>query len=159
MSTIINDQVMLIKIDRRVNFLYDNAIIAGSSNGRTWAFEAQYLGSSPSPAALRQGSVRAINREAYMKNWYVYLLLCDQKTFYAGLTDDVKRRFSEHCNKESFFTKKFSELTLVYCEIYGDKHKAAEREQQLKGWSKAKKQMLIDGKLGINRIEPAEVLG
>ena len=25
---------------------------AGSSNGRTWAFEAQYLGSSPSPAAL-----------------------------------------------------------------------------------------------------------
>ncbi len=26
-------------------------MIAGSSNGRTWAFEAQYLGSSPSPAA------------------------------------------------------------------------------------------------------------
>ena len=25
---------------------------AGSSNGRTWAFEAQYLGSSPSPAVL-----------------------------------------------------------------------------------------------------------
>ena len=24
---------------------------AGSSNGRTWAFEAQYLGSNPSPAA------------------------------------------------------------------------------------------------------------
>ena len=33
--------------------------IAGSSNGRTWAFEAQYLGSSPSPAAdrfLRSGA-------------------------------------------------------------------------------------------------------
>ena len=26
-------------------------LLAGSSNGRTWAFEAQYLGSSPSPAA------------------------------------------------------------------------------------------------------------
>ena len=26
--------------------------IAGSSNGRTWAFEAQYLGSNPSPAVL-----------------------------------------------------------------------------------------------------------
>ena len=25
----------------------------GSSNGRTWAFEAQYLGSNPSPTALR----------------------------------------------------------------------------------------------------------
>ena len=40
------------KIDRRANFLYDNTIIAGSSNGRTWAFEAQYLGSSPSPAVF-----------------------------------------------------------------------------------------------------------
>ncbi len=27
-------------------------IAAGSSNGRTWAFEAQYLGSNPSPAAM-----------------------------------------------------------------------------------------------------------
>ena len=34
-----------------VIFLYYSRIIAGSSNGRTWAFEAQYLGSSPSPAA------------------------------------------------------------------------------------------------------------
>ena len=40
------------KIDRKVNFLYDNAVIAGSSNGRTWAFEAQYLGSNPSPAVF-----------------------------------------------------------------------------------------------------------
>ena len=94
-----------------------------------------------------------------MRNWYVYLLLCDQKTFYVGLTDDVQRRFSEHCSKESFFTKKFSDLKLVYCEKYNDKHEAAAREQQLKGWSKTKKQMLIDGKLGIKRIELAEVLG
>lgn len=27
--------------------------IAGSSNGRTWAFGAQYLGSNPSPAAMK----------------------------------------------------------------------------------------------------------
>ena len=27
---------------------------AGSSNGRTWAFEAQYLGSNPSPAVLER---------------------------------------------------------------------------------------------------------
>ena len=38
------------KIDQEVNFLYDNAIIAGSSKGRTWDFESQYLGSIPSPA-------------------------------------------------------------------------------------------------------------
>ena len=29
-------------------------IAVGSSNGRTWAFEAQYLGSNPSPTAMRK---------------------------------------------------------------------------------------------------------
>ncbi len=40
-------------LDNKVIFLYIAwvSFIAGSSNGRTWAFEAQYLGSSPSPAA------------------------------------------------------------------------------------------------------------
>ncbi len=28
----------------------------GSSNGRTWAFEAQYLGSIPSPATIHRGN-------------------------------------------------------------------------------------------------------
>ena len=94
-----------------------------------------------------------------MNNWYVYLLFCDRKTFYVGVTDDVKERLLTHKNKGSFFTKKFSDLQLVYCEKYKDKHMAVSREKQLKGWTKAKKQMLIDGKLGINRIELAEVLG
>lgn len=88
--------------------------------------------------------------------WYVYLLLCDQKTFYVGITNNVSRRLFLHENKESFFTKKFSDLKFVYCEKYKNKYEAASRERQIKGWSHAKKQMLIDGKLGINRIEPAE---
>jgi len=38
----------------------------------------------------------------------------------------------------------------VYGEQYPTKYLAAEREKQLKGWSKTKKQMLVDGRLGIN---------
>lgn len=91
--------------------------------------------------------------------WYVYILLCDQKTFYVGITDDIRRRLAEHKNKESFFTKKFFDLKLVYCEKYNNKNQAAIRERQLKGWGRTKKQMLIDGALGINRIELAEVFG
>lgn len=83
--------------------------------------------------------------------WYVYLLLCDQKTFYVGITPNLKLRLTEHRNKESFFTKKFSDIQLVYCEKYLDKYQAAKREKQLKGWSVAKKRLLIEGKLGINR--------
>jgi putative endonuclease len=93
-----------------------------------------------------------------MDKHYVYMLLCDQKTFYIGITFDIPKRLKEHKSKESFFTKKFSEIKLVYCEKYKNKNEAAKREKQLKGWSRAKKQMLIGGKIGINSIELDEVL-
>jgi len=92
--------------------------------------------------------------------WYVYLLLCDQKTFYVGITDNPRERLSEHRKGKSIFTKKFSDIKFVYCEYWSSKHKAVIREKQLKGWSRAKKQMLIDGKLGYNYCtELVEVLG
>ena len=83
--------------------------------------------------------------------WYVYMLLCDQKTFYVGMTDKVKERLNDHKSKRSFFTKKFSNIKLVYCEKYKSKFEAAKREKQIKGWKHTKKQMLIDGKLGYNK--------
>ena len=86
------------------------------------------------------------------------MLLCDQKTFYVGMTRNVLERLSLHRDRKSFFTKKFSDIELVYCERYENKHEAAKREQQLKGWSRAKKQLLLNGTLGINRTELTEVL-
>ena len=82
--------------------------------------------------------------------WFVYMLLCDQKTFYIGISDDLRNRFIQHKNKLNISTKKYSDLRLVYSEKYETKYEAAKREKQLKGWSHVKKQMLIDGKLGIH---------
>ncbi|MDP3988021.1 MAG: GIY-YIG nuclease family protein [Candidatus Levybacteria bacterium] len=82
--------------------------------------------------------------------WYVYMLLCDQRTFYVGISDDIPHRYLQHKNKQNISTKKFSELKLIYAEKYLTKFEAARREKQLKGWSHVKKQMLVDGKLGIN---------
>lgn len=78
------------------------------------------------------------------------MLLCDQKTFYLGITNDLVHRLTQHRNKQTFSTRKFSDFILVYCEKYSSKHEAALREKQLKGWSHTKKQMLVDGTLGIN---------
>ena len=78
------------------------------------------------------------------------MLLCDQKTFYVGITNDLVSRLRQHKNKSSFFTKKFSEIKLVHCEEYRVEKEAVIREKQLKGWNRAKKQMLVDGKLGVN---------
>lgn len=85
-----------------------------------------------------------------VKTWFVYLLLCDEKSFYIGITNDLENRIYQHTSKLSKATKEFSFISLVYCEQYETEHKAAVREKQLKGWSRTKKQMLIDGKLGIN---------
>lgn len=57
---------------------------------------------------------------------------------------------TQHQEKKSFFTKKFDELRLIHCERYKDKHEASLREKQIKGWSRTKKQMLVDGELGQN---------
>ncbi len=78
------------------------------------------------------------------------MLLCDKKTFYIGITNDLVSRIRKHHTKQTFFTKKFSELRLVHCEEYRTKKEAVKREKQIKGWNRAKKQMLIDRKLGIN---------
>ena len=92
--------------------------------------------------------------------WYVYVLLCDQKTFYVGITDNPNTRLVEHRSGKSLFTKKFSDIKFIYCEKYPDKRRAVLREKQLKGWSRAKKQMLVDGRLGYNICaEFVEVLG
>ncbi len=91
--------------------------------------------------------------------WFVYMLLCDQKTFYIGISDDIPNRYFQHKNNQNISTKKFSDLRFVYAEKYPTKYEAAKREKQLKGWSHAKKQMLINGNLGINACtEFAEAL-
>ncbi len=66
--------------------------------------------------------------------WFVYMLLCDQKTFYIGISNDIPNRYLQHKNKQNISTKKFSDLTLVYAEKYPTKYEAAKREQQFKGW-------------------------
>jgi len=75
----------------------------------------------------------------------VYILLCDQKTFYIGITKALEKRLQEHRSKQSFFTKKFSDILLVYKEEYIDKKLAENRERQLKGWANAKKEALVHG--------------
>ena len=77
--------------------------------------------------------------------WFLYVLFCDQRTFYVGITDNIERRLNQHRNGESFYTKKFSDLRLVYTEKFTKRKEAEKREIQIKGWSVAKKKALIKG--------------
>lgn len=77
--------------------------------------------------------------------WYVYLLLCDKKTFYVGMTDNLERRVLQHRRKESPYTKKFLNIELAHFEKYSSRRQAEKRELQIKKWSITKKKALITG--------------
>lgn len=79
--------------------------------------------------------------------FYVYVILCNDESYYTGLTNDLMRRFEEHINGvyETCYTFKKRPLILKYYETIPFLKDAGERERQIKGWSKAKKNALIEG--------------
>lgn len=80
-------------------------------------------------------------------SWFVYILLCDSECYYIGITHDLSQRLISHKNKRNLATKEFSQIDLIYSEQYKTRSDAERREKQLKGWSKVKKQALIEGKI------------
>lgn len=77
--------------------------------------------------------------------WCVYILYCDKKRYYVGLTSNIINRLYQHKKGFSKYTKRFNEIELIYYEKYSDYRRALRRERQIKGWTKAKKIALING--------------
>ena len=79
------------------------------------------------------------------KSYYVYILTnWNYRVMYIGVTNDLKRRVYEHKNKLlDGFTKKYNVNKLVYFEETNDVSIAIEREKQLKGWKRSKKDRLV----------------
>jgi len=80
------------------------------------------------------------------KTYYVYLLTNkSNKVIYTGVTNNLERRLYEHTNKlVEGFTKKYNVHKLVYFEETSDIQAALEREKQIKGWVRIKKNNLIE---------------
>ncbi|MDI6727817.1 MAG: GIY-YIG nuclease family protein [Thermodesulfovibrionales bacterium] len=81
------------------------------------------------------------------KYYYIYIMTNkNNKVLYTGVTSDLKRRVYEHKEKLiEGFTKRYNITKLIYYEIYRDAEKAILREKQIKGGSRAKKEMLVNG--------------
>lgn len=71
--------------------------------------------------------------------YYVYILKSVKFSdkIYIGYTSDLKRRFYQHNNGESTYTRKFIPWKLVFYEAYHSKIDATNREKQLKRFAKA----------------------
>ena len=80
-------------------------------------------------------------------SFYVYLLLCNDKSLYCGYTNNLDSRIYEHNNspKGAKYTKARRPVTLVYFEEFDEKVNALKREFALKKLSRKQKIDLING--------------
>jgi putative endonuclease len=75
---------------------------------------------------------------------YVYILKCNDASFYTGSTWDLERRLWEHQNGVGAnHTKERLPVALMYCEECSRIEDAFNREKQIQGWSYKKKLLLI----------------
>lgn len=80
--------------------------------------------------------------------YFVYILRDSSNKLYIGQTNNLGSRVNIHQKKDwkaAKFTKDNNGFSLVYYEAYNARIKAMKREIQLKGWTRAKKEALIEG--------------
>jgi putative endonuclease len=79
------------------------------------------------------------------KTYFVYILCCNSRRLYVGVTNNLMRRVYEHKSKIiAGFTARYNIDQLVYYEQYVHIEDAIAREKRLKNWPRAKKLTLIE---------------
>lgn len=76
---------------------------------------------------------------------YTYILKLANGTYYVGSTFSLRNRLTEHNAGLDFYTKQHLPVELVYYEEHPSQDEAVKREMQIKGWSRTKKEKLING--------------
>ena len=76
----------------------------------------------------------------------MYILLCNDGSYYTGSTVNLEQRLAQHFAGEGAnHTKKHPPVKLLYYEEFDRIDKAFYREKQVQGWSRRKKEALING--------------
>jgi predicted GIY-YIG superfamily endonuclease len=81
--------------------------------------------------------------------FFVYLLRCFDGSFYVGHSEHVEERVAAHNDgRGAVWTTYRRPVTLVYRETCPTEAAAVKRERQIKRWTHAKKNALVEGNLG-----------
>jgi len=80
-----------------------------------------------------------------VKPFFVYLLRCADGSLYCGQTDDIEARLRQHEGGSFGYTSTRRPVELVWQGGFETREGAIAFEQQIKGWSRSKKQALIEG--------------
>lgn len=81
-----------------------------------------------------------------MKNYFVYILECLDKSYYTGVTINLEKRLAEHQSGTiNGYTSTRLPVRLIYSANFSDINEAIRFEKQVKGWSRKKKEAFIRG--------------
>jgi len=79
--------------------------------------------------------------------FWVYILRCNDNSYYTGHTDNLEARLYHHHNRVSpdGYTATSLPVELLYTAQFTSRMEALSSENQIKGWCRKKKEALIKG--------------
>jgi putative endonuclease len=78
--------------------------------------------------------------------YWVYILHCDNDSYYTGYTSDLARRYDSHINGTGHckYTRSFKPLNIAQCwQIEGEKAQAMQIERYIKKLNRIQKEIMI----------------
>ena len=79
--------------------------------------------------------------------FFSYMLRCSDGSYYVCSTDELEKRIGEHRHGEGCeWTRRRLPLEFVWRQEFASREEAKAAENQIKRWSRAKKEALIAGK-------------
>ncbi|HEY8012044.1 MAG TPA: GIY-YIG nuclease family protein [Rudaea sp.] len=77
-------------------------------------------------------------------SFWTYMLKCADDSYYAGHTDNLEKRMSEHgTGAPTCYTTNRRPVALVWSQEFATREEALAAERQIKGWSRKKKEALL----------------
>lgn len=82
------------------------------------------------------------------KNFFVYLLLIENGSYYCGYTDDVEKRFQKHLSgKGAKYTRANKPVKIVWQQTFATKSEALKAEHKIKNMTHLQKKELVEKNL------------
>ena len=79
-----------------------------------------------------------------MEDWFVYILECNDGTYYTGTTTNLCRRIGQHAaGKGAKYTRGRTPIRLVYSEVAHGRSRAQRRESEIKKLNARRKKDMI----------------
>lgn len=76
--------------------------------------------------------------------WHMYILMCEDGSYYVGSTNNLERRFLQHVQGTGAkYTRSRKPVSCVHSEPFHTRSEAQKREAEIKAWPRAKKIQLI----------------